>query len=76
MCRIKCDDFIFPALFPKDIIIFARMKKKELTAADVWAMFAESDRRMQETERMMQENAVLIKELSIQIGGITDLLIC
>jgi hypothetical protein len=32
------------------------MNKKELTAADVWAMFAESDRRMQETERILKES--------------------
>jgi hypothetical protein len=31
------------------------MDKKELTAADVWAMFAETDRQMQETNRKMQE---------------------
>jgi len=33
------------------------MEKKDLTAADVWAMFAETDRKMQETDRIMQENA-------------------
>jgi len=32
------------------------MKKKELTAADVWAMFAESDRKRQETERIIKES--------------------
>jgi DNA anti-recombination protein RmuC len=32
------------------------MERKELTAADVWAMFAESDRRMQESEKRMQES--------------------
>jgi len=41
------------------------MEKKELTAADVWAMFAETDRRMQETDHM-------IKELSRRMGGIDD----
>jgi len=34
------------------------MKKKELTAADVWAMFAETDK--------------IIKELSRRMGGIDD----
>ena len=41
------------------------MEKKELTASDVWAMFAETDKHMQETDRM-------IKELSRRIGGIDD----
>jgi len=31
------------------------MEKKDLTAADVWAMFAETDRRMQETDRKLKE---------------------
>jgi len=31
------------------------MEKKELTAADVWAMFAESDRQMRENERIFNE---------------------
>jgi hypothetical protein len=38
------------------------MEKKDLTAADVWAMFAETDRKMQETDRKMQENARQIPE--------------
>jgi hypothetical protein len=45
------------------------MDKKELTAADIWAMFAESDRilteKFAETDRM-------IKELSRRIGGIDE----
>ena len=41
------------------------MEKKELTAADVWAMFAETDRRMKETDRQ-------IKALNEQIGGISN----
>ena len=32
------------------------MEKKDLTAADVWAMFAETDRKMQENARQMAEN--------------------
>jgi hypothetical protein len=62
------------------------MKKRKLTAADIWAMFAETGNlikelreEQKETDRMMQENAVLIKELresnkelGIQIGGISD----
>jgi hypothetical protein len=39
------------------------VEKKELTAADVWAMFAETAERMKETDRQMKE----VKEL---IGGI------
>ncbi|MDR0515547.1 MAG: hypothetical protein LBH25_00710, partial [Fibromonadaceae bacterium] len=31
------------------------MKKKELTAADVWAMFAEAKARTQEIERVLNE---------------------
>ena len=38
------------------------MEKKDLTAADVWAMFAETDRKMAETDRKMQENASQIAE--------------
>ena len=42
------------------------MEKKELTAADVWAMFAETDRKIAETiaetDRLMQENARQIAE--------------
>jgi len=38
------------------------MRKKELTAADVWAMFAETDRRMQETDRQMKETDRQMKE--------------
>jgi hypothetical protein len=42
------------------------MKKiKGLTADDVWAMFAESDRKMQETDRKL-------KELGIHVSGISD----
>jgi hypothetical protein len=43
-------NFHFFTLFPKNIIIFACMETKELTAADVWAMFAESDRKRKENE--------------------------
>jgi len=38
------------------------MEKKELTAADVWAMFAETDRKIAETDRIVQENARQIAE--------------
>jgi len=38
------------------------MEKKELTAADVWAMFAETDRKMAETDRIMRENERKIAE--------------
>jgi len=31
------------------------MEKKDLTAADVWAMFAETDRQMRENERILNE---------------------
>jgi hypothetical protein len=48
------------------------MEKKELTAADVWAMFAETDRRMQETDRRMQETDRMIKELSRRMGGMDE----
>ncbi|GBU24207.1 hypothetical protein R83H12_00835 [Fibrobacteria bacterium R8-3-H12] len=41
------------------------MEKKELTAADIWAMFAETD-------RITQENARQIKALNEQIGGISN----
>jgi len=38
------------------------MEKRELTAADVWAMFAETDRKMAETDRIMRENERKIAE--------------
>jgi len=38
------------------------MEKKDLTAADVWAMFAETDRKIAETDRIVQENARQIAE--------------
>ncbi|GBU23487.1 hypothetical protein R83H12_00098 [Fibrobacteria bacterium R8-3-H12] len=41
------------------------MEKKELTAADVWAMFAETDRQMKETDRKL-------KELGINVAGISN----
>ena len=44
------------------------MEKKDLTAADVWAMFAETDRKMAETDRKMQENASQIAETDRQIA--------
>jgi len=45
------------------------MRKKELTAADVWAMFAETDRKIQETDRIVKETGKQIKEVSRQLGG-------
>jgi hypothetical protein len=59
------------------------MEKKELTSADIWVMFAESDRQRKENERILNEKFAetdrLIKELhesnkelGIQIGGISD----
>jgi len=41
------------------------MEKKELTAADVWAMFAETDKRMKETDKK-------INAMQEQIGGISN----
>jgi hypothetical protein len=38
------------------------MEKKDLTAADVWAMFAESDRKRQETDRQIAENNRFLTE--------------
>jgi len=38
------------------------MEKKELTAADVWAMFAETDRKMQENARQMAETDRQMRE--------------
>jgi hypothetical protein len=48
------------------------MEKKELTAADVWAMFAETDRLIKELREDQKEAARLIKELSRRIGGIDE----
>jgi hypothetical protein len=59
-----------------DITTFACMDKKELTAADIWAMFAESDRilteKFAETDRLIKELRESNKELGIRIGGISD----
>ena len=38
------------------------MEKKDLTAADVWAMFAETDRKMQENARQIAEGHRLLDE--------------
>ena len=52
------------------------MKRKKLAATDIWAMFAESDRKMQESRREIdlefKKLGDYIKELGIQIGGIND----
>jgi len=49
-------------------------KKRKLTAADVWAMFAETDRKMQETslqmketDRIVKETARIVEETSLQM---------
>jgi len=38
------------------------MEKKDLTAADVWAMFAETDRKRQETDRQIAEGHRILDE--------------
>jgi hypothetical protein len=56
------------------------MEKKDLTAADVWAMFAETDRKMSETERIMQEstrqmaenNRILAEKLAENDRNLTE----
>jgi len=55
------------------------MEKKELTAADVWAMFAENALQIKETDRHLKELKDDIKELRDQtkeigarMGGISD----
>ena len=45
------------------------MRKKELTAADVWAMFAETDRLIREDRKEFDRK---IKALNEQIGGISN----
>jgi len=41
-----------------EVCAFAmKAKKKKLTSYDVWEMFAETDRRMRETDRIVKENA-------------------
>ena len=58
--------FIFFGLTSLIFIIFLPMKKKKLTAADVWAIFAETGKRMQETDCMIKELEVQTKELRVQ----------
>jgi len=48
------------------------MEKKELTAADVWAMFAETRQQIEKTSRQMAETDKKLKELGIHVAGITD----
>jgi hypothetical protein len=59
------------------------MKKKKLTATDVWAMFAESKARTQEIERVLNEKTAEIdrqmketdkklEKLGIKVGGMDD----
>jgi len=44
------------------------MEKKDLTAADVWAMFAETDRKMQENARQIAEGHRLLDEKFEALG--------
>ena len=44
------------------------MEKKDLTAADVWAMFAETDRKMQETARQIAEGHRILDEKFEALG--------
>jgi hypothetical protein len=48
------------------------MKKETLTADNVWAMFAETDRLQKENAAGIKELRESIKELSKQIGGIDE----
>jgi len=48
------------------------MKKKELTAADVWAMFAETDRMIKEFRDEMKELKDQTKKIGKQIGNVSD----
>jgi len=52
------------------------MRKRKLTAADVWAMFAETDRMMKErqaeTERSFKELRESLDSAFERIGGISD----
>jgi len=56
-----------------EVCAFAmKAKKKKLTAYDVWEMFAETDRKMQETAIQMRETDRKLKELGINVAGISD----
>ncbi|MCL1966679.1 MAG: hypothetical protein FWF67_02220 [Fibromonadales bacterium] len=48
-------------------------KKKELTAADVWAMFAETDKRMEksweESDLRMRETDRIVRESILETGN-------
>jgi hypothetical protein len=53
------------------------MDKKELTAADIWAMFAETDRivkenaiALKETDRLFKELDKKLDKLCVKVGGI------
>ena len=52
------------------------MEKKELTAADVWAMFAESDRKIAEGHRILDEKfeklGITVNDLKTNVNGISD----
>ena len=59
------------------------MEKKELTAADVWAMFAESDRKIAEGHRLLDEKfdrleklfedlGIKVNDLKTNVNGISD----
>jgi hypothetical protein len=56
-----------PEIKPNKQEIGVFMKKKELTAADIWAMFAETDLKIQETDRIVKETAVQMKETDRQM---------
>ncbi|GBU25081.1 hypothetical protein R83H12_01720 [Fibrobacteria bacterium R8-3-H12] len=55
------------------------MNKAKLTSEDVWAMFAETDRRMQETDQQIKKTAAaqeetdrLFKKLGLNVAGISN----
>jgi len=65
--------------FLKLIIIFVAMDKKELTAADIWAMFAETvkqfdktDKQLDKTARILEETAILSKKNEEKIAELRE----
>jgi len=48
------------------------MHKKELTPADVWAMFAETNRQMKETDRKLKEMGIHVDGISKSNGAFAE----
>jgi hypothetical protein len=47
-------------------------KNERLTLNDIWAIFRETDKKIQETSRLLQQNKELTRDLEKKCGRIID----